>query len=109
MMEATNKWFGKSPFGPVCNGTEQVETPVGQSCIYCQEAIAEDDEGIVMPYHETEVSWKPTHRECLLRQVVGSVGHQQKRCSCHGGTEEDPPGLTKREAAKAAVALFERS
>lgn len=48
------------------------------------------------------------HRECLLRQVIGSVAHQQGRCSCYGFTEE-PTGLTARQDARAAVALWERT
>lgn len=44
-----------------------------------------------------------THQECLMRAVLGSLGHQRMRCSCFGGTEEDPPHMTKREAALAAV------
>jgi hypothetical protein len=50
----------------------------------------------------------PVHRECLVRMVVGSVGHQLRRCSCFGGGEEDPPGMTPREAARAALELFEQ-
>jgi hypothetical protein len=46
------------------------------------------------------------HRECMLRSIVGSVAHQTRRCSCYGGTEDDPPGLTKREAARKAFELF---
>lgn len=52
------------------------------------------------------VSVKPWHQECTIRSIIGSVGHQEKRCSCFGGTEEDPEGMTKREAAKAAYDLF---
>jgi hypothetical protein len=49
----------------------------------------------------------PIHRECMLRQIVGSVGHQLGTCSCHGGEGPcDPPGMTVREAARAAADLF---
>lgn len=50
-----------------------------------------------------------THFDCSLRSAIGSVGHQMKRCSCYGGTEEDPPGMTRREAARAAAQYFRRS
>lgn len=46
------------------------------------------------------------HRDCLLRMVIGSAGHQRGACSCFGGTEEDPPGLSVREAARAAADYF---
>jgi hypothetical protein len=37
-----------------------------------------------------------------MRQLVGSISHQLKKCSCYGGDWEDPPELTKREAARLA-------
>lgn len=45
------------------------------------------------------------HRECMIRVVLGSVAHLEKRCSCYvpGAREEGPAGLTLREAALAAV------
>lgn len=49
------------------------------------------------------------HRECFLRTVTGSIGHQLHKCSCHSGTAkpiDDPPELTVREAAKLAVEYF---
>jgi hypothetical protein len=47
------------------------------------------------------------HRECAMRQVAGSVGHQTCRCTCYGGDYGDPPGMTRREAAIAATRLWE--
>lgn len=44
------------------------------------------------------------HLECVVRSILGSVGHQKQACACYGGTEDDPPGLSTREAAKAAYA-----
>lgn len=45
------------------------------------------------------------HPECTFRAVCGSVAHIEGRCSCFvpGSTETDPPGMTKRQAARAAV------
>jgi hypothetical protein len=83
---------------------EQIPTPVGQLCLYCVEPIAEGDLGVEQPYLSLEGETTVVqHRECFLRSIFGSVGHQKKTCSCYGGTEEDPPGLTTREAAKAAA------
>ena len=47
------------------------------------------------------------HRECILRLVFGSVGHALGMCSCPGakGVMDDPPWLSKRDAARAAYAL----
>ncbi len=87
---------------------EEVPTPVGAPCFYCEEPIVEGDLGVVMPFMDVDGDKEVAeHRECLLRSIFGSVGHQKGTCSCHGGEEEDPPGMTKREAAKAAVELFE--
>ena len=49
---------------------------------------------------------EPLHRECGLRLQLGSVGHITRRCPCFGGGEDDPPHMTKREAARAAVTLW---
>ena len=46
------------------------------------------------------------HVDCAIRSAAGSLGHQRGRCSCHGGDEEDPPGVSRRAAARAAALLF---
>lgn len=66
-----------------------------KTCALCCEPILETDEDV-------EGLNFVAHLECEFRHVVGSVGHQMKHCTCFGGTEDDPPGMTKREAAKAA-------
>ena len=38
--------------------------------------------------------------------VAGSVGHQMHLCGCYGGDKDDPPGLGRRDAARAALAYF---
>jgi hypothetical protein len=45
------------------------------------------------------------HVECLLRLTIGSVAHIERRCGCYvaGSTESDPPHMTLREAARAAM------
>jgi len=66
------------------------------NCIYCHEPIHIDDRTLGQP---------PSHMECGLRMALGSVAHVRRRCGCYvpGSTEEDPPGMTRRQAAKAAV------
>ncbi len=48
------------------------------------------------------------HHECVLRAVIGSVAHIEGRCSCYttGSEEGDPPGMSKRDAARAAVLAY---
>lgn len=83
---------------------EIVFTPVGEICSWCGEEIGYDDIGFVMDeITEDEARDSFWHQECLIRNIIGSVAHQRKECSCYGGTEEDPPSMTKREAARAAL------
>lgn len=70
------------------------------NCLHCGEPIIDGDP--IVPN-----AGEPLHNVCFTRMLVGSVGHQRKRCSCFGGTEEDPPNLTKRQAAIAAAYFFE--
>lgn len=66
-------------------------------CTYCEEPITAMD----------RLGTTPTeHHECLMRMVVGSISHQLKKCACYGGAWEDPPELTKREAARLALDYF---
>jgi hypothetical protein len=99
------QWFGPEPFAAMCAELPRVEIPVGVACSWCEEAITAVDRGGF--YLSGAV--QPTHAECFIRAVVGSVAHQQRRCSCHGGTGEDDPALSKRAAAIAAAAEWERA
>lgn len=68
-------------------------------CPWCDEPVLDGEE--LAPGHR-----QPTHYECGLRAAVGSVGHQRGLCWCYGGTEEDPPWMTRRQAAQAAAAYL---
>lgn len=70
-------------------------------CLHCGEPIVmgEDRSAVFTLY--------PLHYECAVRLCVGSVGHQEGRCPCFGGTFEDPPGLPPRQAAIAASTLHQ--
>lgn len=65
------------------------------TCPYCAEPILESE-----PVRE--IANGTLHEECLVRMVIGSVGHQLGVCSCYGGVAEDPPELSLREAARLA-------
>jgi hypothetical protein len=94
------RWFGPAPFSAVCRDPEiaHVPTPVGVPCSWCDEPIAADACG----YFYSGPTPPAVHVECFVRQVIGSVAHQQRRCTCYGGHDEDPPGLSKRDAARLA-------
>jgi hypothetical protein len=75
-----------------------------RTCVWCTE-----------PIEAGERCWRfangpLAHRVCALRQVIGSVAHLERRCSCYvpGADEGDPEGLTRREAAGAAVTAWMR-
>lgn len=71
-------------------------------CVHCNEEILPHER---IPHVEGKM-----HRECMLRSVVGSVGHQMRICSCFGGNGTgDVGGLTKRENAQAAAQYFARN
>lgn len=88
-------------------GCAYLASPPSMVCFRCNEWIAPIDAGVVQHLVGTEGPASIAyHYECHARSIIGSLGHLQKRCSCYGGTEEDPPEMTQREAAKAALAFF---
>lgn len=92
-----NVWFGTSWGAPLNDDCTRVPTPTGASCLWCDEPIEADasgwGQGAAGPW---------AHVECFSRQLLGSIGHQLHLCSCYGGDYEDPPNMSRREAAKAA-------
>lgn len=72
------------------------------NCLYCEEKILPADRT------HTYANGPVVHKECFLRGIFGSVAHLEKRCGCYvpNSTENDPPGLTRREAALLAVKKY---
>jgi hypothetical protein len=69
-----------------------IPTPVGNICVWCQEAVQEGDNGRIAPTGFTE------HRECSLRGVVGGIGHLvDHERYCH--SEGPDAGLSYRTSA----------
>lgn len=91
---------------PVSAFAEAMAAP--DPCPYCGEPVMQSDQWrtIAVFAEHAGPSHSRIHSECLIRSLIGSVGHQLGRCGCFGGTEEDPPGRTKREAALAAYELY---
>jgi hypothetical protein len=73
-------------------------------CDYCEEPILSGEPTLAYANRPDE----PLHRDCFLRQIIGSVGHQLGLCNCPGRMRcmEDPEDWTKRGAARLAV-LFQ--
>ena len=64
-------------------------------CLWCDEMVVPGDlmHSLLPGYHYA----------CAMRISSGSIGHVQRSCSCYvkdDTHEEDPPGLTKRQAAR---------
>lgn len=76
----------------------------GSACGWCQEPVTAAELGALRSAHpESTDVW---HLECRARSVLGGLHHLQGRCHCCGGTlPPDPPKMTRREAARAALAF----
>jgi hypothetical protein len=79
-------------------------------CGYCKEPLEENPP----PQDFIGMGDEPEdmHRECFMRSVLGSLGHMMGFCSCvlgRGKGIEDPPRMTRREAAKAAYVYWNKS
>lgn len=87
---------------------EAVAPPLGDTCQWCGTAILLGDRGLLVPCLAPwgAPSTRPEHLECFLRQVLGSIEHQEKRCSCEGGAVVlnalPEPGAARRAEAVAA-------
>lgn len=105
-------WFGEpwpseSMRAEVCSSEDQrVQVPTHKSCLYCDEPIAEGDRGMVMPAVKTkdrqtyETTLEAAHAECFIRMTVGSLRHLNRTCTCYGGDDSRPDGMSPREEAR---------
>lgn len=91
----------------VCNGC-LVATMLRERkpCEWCEEPIEADDAYISPSWPNGPVY----HHTCLVRSIVGSVAHLERRCHCfvRGSVEDDPPGMTRRQGARKAAELWKR-
>lgn len=111
-------WFGPTWDAMICETAEQAETPVGLPCLHCDEPIAEGERGVLhdgryvgsdYARYLTPEGRVAYHLECSMRLALGGANHIAGRCTCCGGHDPpDPPHLTKREAARLAVATWNR-
>lgn len=72
-------------------------------CLWCDEAV--------MPGDMMHALLPGYHYACAMRVGSGSIGHLQERCSCYvqdGTHEDDPPGITKRQAARLVADFVHR-
>jgi len=95
--EATDPDLQGQVFGvwdaPVTGHDVPITTPVGNVCVWCEEAIRPGDNGRISPVGHT------LHRECQVRAVLGGIGHlvdHERYCHSELGTDA---GLTRRQSS----------
>jgi hypothetical protein len=97
------KFFGAHPPKQVL-GCTQIETPIGEWCAHCGEAILLGDSGVMVL--DPDVAPEYLHGECLVREIVGSPDHLRGCGRFYGGIDGDPLDLTPRQAARESALLF---
>jgi hypothetical protein len=101
------QWFGKKYEGGLWHDCAKAETPVGAICGQCGEEIAEGDDGVLLPLFGAPIA-QAFHYACHMRALIGGLNHLRGTCTCCGGEDPpDPPEMTRRQAAEAAVAEWE--
>lgn len=77
----TLTYFGAPWDAPITDHAVQVSTPVGETCLFCPDAIGDGDQGLMLSYADVDEQGAPrgglgpVHRECFLQQTVRvSVG-----------------------------------
>jgi hypothetical protein len=108
-------WFGEPWPSGVCYDEDgrlltemRKDFPEGETCPWCEEVFQPGDQGQAMPFGGavSGVTIRHQHKECLLRQVVGSLAHLEGRCSCYGGSAIRPEDWTRRDEALAVWAYW---
>jgi hypothetical protein len=81
------------------DGHGTIKAPVGRECNWCQESVRAGDHGrIAVVSTQSGSSSYIEHRECVLRALVGGVGHlvdHERYCHSVGSDA----GLSYRESA----------
>lgn len=105
------KYFGNPErFHPWKGVLKQIETPVGKTCDWCRKKIKEDDSGFVNNNPNLRYVF---HEACFARTHLGSIARQKKRLAevkeelkFPVQPDRDPEGMTRREAAEAALTFW---
>lgn len=101
------RWFGKAHGAEYEKDTPHVATPTTEVCRRCHEPIMPHEDGFALPVLGLPRAWDYLHYECYLRTIIGGLNHQKHLCicySCGGALPPDPPELSPRDAARAALA-----
>jgi hypothetical protein len=101
---AFGTFFGSPWPSGICDEGRQVETPVGEPCEMCGEAIQVFDRGsFIGAMRGEEGNWvpilAPVHRECSLRSVMGGIGHLQNHLTWCLERHDPDAGFSYRQSA----------
>lgn len=83
------------------SGTEFERPRDHLTCAHCHETILEHEPAVPL---NAGALWM--HQECIMRGIVGSVGHQTRNCGCYGRYDDSEDGLSLREAAIRAATYW---
>jgi hypothetical protein len=106
-------WFGYKAWSSTCKPENHAATPIGKACAWCADPIMPDDNGVLIQMAclcgDGGGISHPWHLNCHLRSILGGINHQKRLCGCFGGDlASDPPELSAREAADAAIVYWDR-
>lgn len=102
-----SRWWGE-PWpsehlrAPVCEDDAlRVPVPVGEPCLWCEEAIKSGDRGEETAFVDrmSVLRIGQFHIECAMRQALGGPAHLLGCCLCCGGDQDPDLGMSPREAA----------
>lgn len=71
-------------------------------CSWCEGPIINGENGVILDNGGCE------HIECFICSIVGSVIHQEKICSCYGGTFNCLDEPDRRKTAKTAFCNWQK-
>lgn len=98
----TDAYFGAHWGAPAIESAAQVPTPVGEACVFCPEPIGDGDQGVMM-LDASSGARRPVHRECLIRNVLGTVECYEGTCTCR--TNPPDPAAYRTEGRR-TIAWF---
>lgn len=83
----TSRFFGERWDAPAFDEAEQVPTPVGAPCGYCERLIMQGEQGTYQIFGNEDGSAesRPVHLGCFLRILLGPPHHLLGLCSCITG------------------------
>jgi hypothetical protein len=58
----------------VCLEAERVDVPAGQRCQWCEQGIASDDRGFLVPFMDEDgATLEPWHLRCMIEAIGGPM------------------------------------